>query len=372
MTAASPSALTVWRAARGPVVIALVIVTVAVAIALLTRGGAGGALHPEDVSPTGSRALARILAAQGVRIELVETTADAVRSIRGDGTATLLVTRPGQLRQSQLDALARARPAELVLVAAAAQPVSQLAPSVRVSGRIGVEERAPDCQLAAAAGTADLGGITYVTSDPAYHCYDNTLVRVASGPHAVTLLGDGAVLDNRHLDEDGNAALALSLLGRHERLIWYVPSLGDGVPADEQRSLTELLPAGWKYGAAQLAVAVVLLALWRARRLGTVVVEPLPVAVRGAETVEGLARLYRRAGARDRAAAALREAARSRISALLGDPGGGLAEAVASRTGREIDEVARLLDGAQGPVDDTALVRLADELDAVEREVRRT
>ena len=54
---------------------------------------------------------------------------------------------------------------------------------------------------------------------------------------------------------------------------------------------------------------MLLLALWRARRLGPVVAEPLPVVVRAAETVEGRARLYRRGGARGQAA---RGAARRR------------------------------------------------------------
>ena len=61
-------------------------------------------------------------------------------------------------------------------------------------------------------------------------------------------------------------------------------------------------------GAAFIWLAVLggLLVLWRARRLGPVVTEPLPVVVRSAEVVEGHGRLYSRAGARDRAAAALR------------------------------------------------------------------
>jgi len=45
-------------------------------------------------------------------------------------------------------------------------------------------------------------------------------------------------------------------------------------------------------------------------------------------------------------------------------------DAVASRTRRTPPEVAALLYGA-APPDDAALVRLADDLDALEREVRR-
>jgi hypothetical protein len=105
-----------------------------------------------------------------------------------------------------------------------------------------------------------------------------------------------------------------------------------------------------------------------------VVAEPLPVGVRAAETVEGRARLYRRAGARDTAAEALRAGLRSRLVPLLGQPARSeppaVVDAVAARSRRTPPEVAALLYGA-APADDAALVRLADELDVLEREVRR-
>ena len=106
-------------------------------------------------------------------------------------------------------------------------------------------------------------------------------------------------------------------------------------------------------------VAVLLLALWRARRLGPVVTEPLPVVVRAAETVEGRARLYRRGGARDTAAEALR-----------GAPGPGWRRCwgcrraprrprwwppIGGRTGVPAASVGALLYGA-APADDAALV----------------
>jgi hypothetical protein len=45
-------------------------------------------------------------------------------------------------------------------------------------------------------------------------------------------------------------------------------------------------------------------------------------------------------------------------------------DAVAARSGRTASDVAALLYGA-APADDAALVRLADDLDALEREVSR-
>ncbi|GAA3099893.1 hypothetical protein GCM10020254_51720 [Streptomyces goshikiensis] len=69
-------------------------------------------------------------------------------------------------------------------------------------------------------------------------------------------------------------------------------------------------------------MAATLAALWRARRLGPLVTEQLPVAVRASEAAEGRARLYHKAGARDRAATVLRAATRERLAALVGVPPG--------------------------------------------------
>jgi hypothetical protein len=99
------------------------------------------------------------------------------------------------------------------------------------------------------------------------------------------------------------------------------------------------------------------------------VTEPLPVVVRSAELVEGHGRLYARAGARDRAAAALRHATSVRLAARLGLPRGAPADqvavAVAPVVGRSPAETAGILAGPP-PADDAALMRLAHDLDHLE------
>jgi hypothetical protein len=122
----------------------------------------------------------------------------------------------------------------------------------------------------------------------------------------------------------------------------------------------------------QSVLALLLALLWRARRLGPVVREPLPVAVRSAETLLGRARLYRRARAADRAAATLRTAVLRRLAGRLAVPPAAGPEAVAVRvaeaTGQDPGKVHGVLLGP-APADERALVRLADELDALERAV---
>ena len=79
---------------------------------------------------------------------------------------------------------------------------------------------------------------------------------------------------------------------------------------------------------AEIAVALVLAALWRMRRFGPLVFEPLPVLVRASETAEGHGRLYRSRRARGRAAAALRSASVARITTRTGLPQTASPEAV--------------------------------------------
>ena len=96
--------------------------------------------------------------------------------------------------------------------------------------------------------------------------------------------------------------------------------------------------------------------------------------MRAAEATEGRGRLYRRAGARDVAAASgCAAATRDRIVPLVGlsrraDPAA-LVDVVAGRTGTPAPDVHALLYGGPPP-DDAALVRLADDLDTLERQVR--
>ena len=115
----------------------------------------------------------------------------------------------------------------------------------------------------------------------------------------------------------GHAALAMNVAGTAPRLIWYAPQRSEG-ESGGSATIFDLIPdqVGWIFW--QLCLAVGLLAVWRARRLGPLVAEDLPVVVRASETVEGRGRLYRSRRAADRAADALRTAALQRMLPRLG------------------------------------------------------
>jgi hypothetical protein len=371
MTSVSPDAARIWRAARAPVVIALIIIVGAVVLTLV-RGDTGrGALDPGAAEPDGSRALAKLLEDQGVRIDTVRTLPDVQQAL--SGPATLLVIEPDLVDPGRLAEL-RSRAASTVLIGPHQQTLDRVLPGARELGDTGTHARTPDCTLSAAvaAGSAEVGGVQYRPPGHGRACYGGSLVSVGSGP-GTTALGDGTALQNQHLATEGNAALTMRLLGEHPHLVWYLPSPSDPALRPGETALTSLIPPGWVFGAIQLAVAAALFALWRARRLGPVVTEPLPVVVRAAETTEGRARLYRRSGSMDHAAGILREAARERLRPALGlgaaaEPAA-LVEAAAARSGRGAAEVGVLLYGPLGSGGDRELVRLADALDELEREV---
>ena len=360
-TSVSPDARRIWAAARGPVIVGAIVLAVAIVITLFQQSPSTDALDPESVSPDGSRAVARLLTGQGLQIQRVGTAEAARAALTGD--ATLLITHPNWVAAPQLAELHEAARA-VVAIGAQGPALDVLAPGLETGPELTADTREPGCSLLAAstAGAAHLGGITYQRGAS---CYDGTLVERSK----TVVLGDATVLTNADLDEEGNAALALRLLGQHERLVWYMPSLADPARAGGEQSFYDLIPQGWRFALVQLVIAVLLFMVWRARRLGPVVTEPLPVVVRAAETAEGRARLYRRAGATDHAAQALRQSTITKLIPLLGlisdATPDAVAESASARTGRDVRTVLY----GPPPATEQALVDLADELDRLADEI---
>lgn len=392
-TTASPSGRQVWRAARLPVAVVVLILLAGGVVALVNSGTDRGDLTVNGVSAGGGRALATLLRERGVDVLRARSVSTAEAAAEPGGTVFVPVA---PLVSPQGLARLHGTGADLVVGMADASQLQALGiDGVVTGGEVDVRSRRPACGLAAArrAGSAELGGQVYRTvrgSAATVACYpaERGATVVAVGPVGagrVTLVGSPDLFTNDHLADAGNAALALNLLGAHPRLVWLEPVLEPATAAEGgQRGILTLLPGWVRWGGVALGLAVIVVALARARRLGPLVTEPLPVVVRSAEAVEGRARLYRAARARDRAADALREASRGRLESLLGrsdaaatgavgaaDSQTTLVDVVARRTGRGPDAVGMLLFGP-APADDAALVRLAADLDTLETEVRRS
>ncbi|WP_137233610.1 DUF4350 domain-containing protein [Streptomyces sp. BPSDS2] len=405
-TSTAPTPGQVWTRARAVLAVVLILVVAGITFAAVRSGTNYGQLDPRSAEPKGSRAVAELLEARGISVTVV-TTLDEATAATGPDT-TLLVAGPNLLTRSQqlrLNEATTASAGRTLLIAPGPGATARLAPGVRAEAHHTVSALAPSCELPAArrAGTADLGGTRYTTQDPdAVTCYPSaglpSLVVLPTGTSGDTVvLGSPDFLHNERLDKQGNASLALQLLGSRPHLVWYLPSLtdpsataNDNAPGDgseeqseggardeaaDESSFLDLVPSGWLWGTLQLALAAVLAAVWRARRLGPLVTEQLPVAIRASESAEGRSLLYRKANARDRAADALRAATRTRVAPLVGVPARDahtpdvLLTAVSTRVTAPDQDLNTLLFGT-APATDAALVLLADQLDALEREVR--
>ncbi|MFB7474165.1 DUF4350 domain-containing protein [Kitasatospora sp. NPDC056184] len=385
-TSLAPTGRGLWRRARWYLLTVVLALLAAVVLAAVNGDRRYPPLDPRSYDATGSHAVVALLQRQGLDVDPVTDP-----TTRPAGAGTLVLPEPDLLTPEQLAAVGAARPARLVLVSPGPAALSALAPGVRLSDENGgipyarVRSTDPGCSLpeAVRAGSAHVGGLLYTAGSRGEGCYPRghgyPVVTVPTGRGTdVVVLGSGDFLTNELLKKDGNAALGLGLLGAQPHVAWHLPDYTAPVAEGGRKSFQDFIPEGWTWAGYQLAVAVVLAALWRARRLGPVVSENLPVVVRASETTEGRARLYRRANARGRAADVLRRATAHRVAPALGVPSvagapdpTALCAAVADRLPeRSAGDVRALLYGPP-PTDDAALLRLADDLDALERQVRK-
>jgi hypothetical protein len=369
-----------WRPTRGGILVAALLL-LALTVLAIAAPRRTGYLDPAAVDPSGSRAVASVLRDLGVTVTDVRTTADVTANARA---ATVLVAIPGLLTTGMVGELLDAGPRRVVLVdALASDPIAQrLAAGVELAEPVGADPRPPGCDLRAAtrAGTAVLPGISYDAKawPGAALCYSGpgaaTLVVLPArdGRPEVVLLGSGHPLTNDGFDEEGNAALSLDLLGADPQLVWWRPSAADPALAEQDGSLADLLPPWVVPALVQLGIATLLVVWWRGRRLGPLVVEPLPVVIPAGETTEGHARLLHAQRARGEAATHLRASARERLRRRLGLPLGcaatDLVGAAAGRSGRPPEGVGDLLYGPEPP-DDAGLVALGPDLEALITEV---
>lgn len=351
----------------------LAVTAVALAGAWLTAPRLGGRMDPAATSPPGTHALATLLRERGVEVVVARTVED-VEAHAGPDTLILFAETYHAHGEELLRRLA-AVPGDRLLVEPTPPARAALAPGVRLA-RTGRPAPEPNCDLRAAnrAGVIqNEASDTYAPNAdiPVTSCYGGALVRYRADGRTITVVGAADFMTNGSLLKQGNAALAMNLAGERPRLIWFAPNRPQG-DSTAGASIADLIPRSVTWLVLQLGVVVVLLALWRGRRLGPLVAERLPVAVRASETVEGRARLYRSRRARDQAAASLREAALQRLLPRLGLGKTAGTESVVAAVARHCraDHAAvhRILFGP-APASDDDLVHLAAALDDIERKV---
>ena len=368
-------------------VITLVTVSVMVLATLVfTQAPSSTApLSTDNAQPEGARAIAEILRQQGVDVTESATLSGASKALGADGT--LVIASYYYLDEDQIASIL-AWPGPVVWLTPDSYDLDYIHESLAYGSSDGEAPVYAQCNLPAAQN-AD----TIVAPGPRINlqwstaavsaCFVNSddgsvLVRVTRTPaEPMSVIAAPSFLSNDGLAEAGNAALALHILGTTDSVAWYMGTLYDGSTlGSEGHGGVVLIAPAWVNAAALAAALVFLIAgLWRGRRVGPLMTEPLPVVVPASEATRGRARLYRRGRAFGHAAAALRAGSARRLAQRLGlGPHANratLASAVAASSSADAATVDSLIFGPP-PRDEAAMLDLVRRLDALESEVDPT
>ncbi|MCZ2402772.1 DUF4350 domain-containing protein [Paenarthrobacter sp. Z7-10] len=361
-----------------------------VTLGILVLGNFGprssAALAVDNPGPNGAMAVARVLHSQGVTVQATDSldaTMTAVGSA-GPGRSTVLLYDPGSLLdKAGLTRLAAAGP--LVLVQPGPLTLRAVTGSITAAGPVPDSSASSAVPAGCSNGDAVAAGRIDAGHGQLYHgevvCFPVRAAgagQVRSGLFAATadgratVLGNSAILSNDRLASSGNAALALRTLGKTPQLVWYTPSLKDLRTSAAPKDLSQLTPRWVLPAGIWLLIVACLSMLFKGRRDGPLVPEPLPVVVKAAETAVGRARLYQDARATEHAAAGLRAGTLMRLAQhfRLGAAAGvdDVLRAAVGHSNRSAAELADILVWVR-PTTDAALLRWAQDLDILEKEV---
>ena len=367
------------------IAIGLAFVLVAVLVFAVTRPPerSDDYLSPTSGSPFGARALVNVLRDQGVDVQTADSLAE-VRDLQPDPAATTLLVYDyylvlGSDQREELLGLAD----RIVVMDPWDDELADFAPGVVVDFDTDGGTYPVDCDLPAAVQADEVDGYPYGydvsdADNATLGCFETAddtygVVQTTTQGTEVVVVGFSQAFTNGSILDAGNAAFALNVLGEDETLVWYRPGVGE-LDSGDIPTPQSLTPP-WVTPVIVLLLLVTLVAgVWRGRRLGPLVAEKLPVIVRSNETMEGRARLYERAGAREHALDALRIGTISRLASACGLPRRStvdeVIDAVAAATGRDREDVADLLVD-RIPTGDAALVRLSDDLLVLEADTLR-
>jgi hypothetical protein len=346
------------------------------AVALL--GGQSGDDTPFDPSSTGPSGT------KGLVLLLEELGAEVVLSSDVDVTSTdlVVIARDGSaLDDRQLDDLRGFVDDGGTLVIT--DPFSPLTPEVAgpmealgpFSTDASVDPDVCDVGPLADAGTIEVAAVLqYDTRGADGSCYGDReaayVVERSEGEGRIVALAGTTPLTNDYLDQEDNAVLAANLMAPEPGTA--VTFLADAPAVPTASSPFDLLDPGVGQAVAQLGVAFVLFAAWKARRLGRPLREPQPVDVAGSELVAAVGDLLQRTGQPARAAMLLREDLRLALCERLGlpveSPADVVATAVQARTGVARGRVDQVL-AATLPTNDDELLDLARQIDSLRQEV---
>ncbi len=367
----------------------LALLGIVVALMLLSGGGAPPPFGVDSAAPDGYRAMATLLADAGVRVESVRP--EDLEQLGFGSDDGLVVPVPEYAGAAQLDAARAAASSGATVVVSGEQLFYPLedrtlvrSPANPVSlGRCDMADLEDlesvdniSGNLLALPSELDAAATEVCFADGA----GALVTREPSGGGTITMLASPYLWANARLQPDkeeggralDNGPMALSLLGDLDSVTFVVAVPPPGVTPDGTRNPLSLIPFPVRLAMSQLVGAFLIYAWWRSRRLGRPVNEVLPVEVSGSELVEAVGGLLRRSGSTQHAARVLRGDLRRELSSRLGVPLDGdptaMVAAISSRTGRDPDELGRLLYGSSVDTN-SELVALSRALDELHSEV---
>ncbi len=351
-----------------------------------------GSLGVDDETDDGAAALTSVLEDHGVAIRPVQSMTQLRSELERNPDATVLFHDKHQAMANasyeRLSELADLVPADQRVFAGLPDtPSSELVAGVYGSRPLGFVEHIdaePTCRIDAALEAGNIGGFRQgvIVADEAYGCFavvDETTGETepayafAESPEGTLIFADWRMLSNAGLYDNGTATLALWSLGRAETVLWFQPDFQFDPDTDGQLSPVQL-PDWARMGLVWAVIVTGIWLLYRGRRTGPVIVEPLPAEVPAAETTVGRGRLYAKTKQRRHALSTMQQASLARLARILRLGNRASQDAVLTETARQLQvPLSDLQRFYSTPTDDVApdhFVDWANQLQHLEHQVR--
>lgn len=351
-----------------------------------------GSLGIDDKTSHGAAAITSVLEEHGISVRPAQSMTQLESELRRNPDATVLFHDKHQAMETasfeRLEELADLVPADQrVFAGVTASQQDYLVDGIDHTANMNfIDELAAtdQCRLDAAREAGSISSIRQgvVLTDDAQGCFrvvDDSMgeqehvYAFAETANGSIVFADWRMLTNAGLYQNGTATLALWSLGRADSVIWFQPDFQLDPDSDGQLSPVQL-PDWVRMGIVWAVIATGIWLLYRARRTGPIIIEPLPAEVPAAETTVGRGRMYAKAKHHRHALTMLQQASRARLARLLqlgaqASPDAVLAE-TAKQLGRPLAELRQLYDPPAGDISAQQFVTWANQLHDLEHQVR--
>lgn len=322
----------------GLILIVSVVVAVWLAVMIwiaLQPERADGSLGIDDETDNGAAAITSVLEDHGVAVYPAQSMTQLQSELGRNPDAVVLFHDKYSAMETasfeRLEDLATLVPADQrVFAGVTAQQQRHLLDGVQGTQPVGfVEDLTSDetCRLEAAREAGSISGIRQgvLLNDAAHGCFGVVDDSTGEEQHAYAfaetaegsiIFADWRMLSNAGLYDNGTATLATWSLARADTVIWFQPNFQFDPDTDGQLSPVQL-PDWVRMGLVWAVIVTGMFLLYRGRRSGPVITEPLPAEVPAAETTVGRGRMYAKAKHHRHALTVLQQSSMARLARLL-------------------------------------------------------